>query len=435
MLSVPMFMTAFIRLPLSLFGWIALAALAVFGYRTGFNMIGGINKWIDDGEERVRAGIMGSIAAIVVWFWCHGNILFNYLEDTYVLYMNTNGKDDSSAKDYHKSLAGLGRVYADAVNQQNSTSPWQYYVATWTMFAVGAVICFLLVASCLRIRKSYKERLAAWNADTFENRFTPVSLENGVAWAASGETNYLGFKLVDHDAGGSADPWYEPFETINLHQARHDGRLNGVPGCGLESSPFDSDAIASGRSGEETLARIIVGNGLNVMSFWSLYGKDAKGEPTDKDIDCVLVGIDKLRRLHVWFVDAKNYKGGSDTKYVNVGHNADGNNMIARISKSKHALIEGNDGKPVLGTSANMADQAANWRHAPEIASAERKSYICMVSTGKDGIPDVGGLVWTGGIKCVTPKQLVDEIRECDLDDPAKIPTDVIGLFRSSLKH
>ena len=173
MLSVPMFMTAFIRLPLSLFGWIALAALAVFGYRTGFNMIGGINKWIDDGEERVRAGIMGSIAAIVVWFWCHGNILFNYLEDTYVLYMNTNGKDDSSAKDYHKSLAGLGRVYADAVNQQNSTSPWQYYVATWTMFAVGAVICFLLVASCLRIRKSYKERLAEWNADTFENRFTP----------------------------------------------------------------------------------------------------------------------------------------------------------------------------------------------------------------------------------------------------------------------
>ena len=162
MLSVPMFMTAFIRLPLSLFGWIALAALAVFGYRTGFNMIGGINKWIDDGEERVRAGIMGSIAAIVVWLWCHGNILFNYLEDTYVLYMNTNGKDDSSAKNYHKSLAGLGRVYADAVNQQNSTSPWQYYEKSKDHYLLHPETRALLEKLLKMVRDLGRERTFAY---------------------------------------------------------------------------------------------------------------------------------------------------------------------------------------------------------------------------------------------------------------------------------
>ena len=32
----------------------------------------------------------------------------------------------------------------------------------------------------------------------------------------------------------------------------------------------------------------------------------------------MLVGIDPQQQVHAWFVDAKNYKGGSDTKYVNL---------------------------------------------------------------------------------------------------------------------
>lgn len=137
----------------------------------------------------------------------------------------------------------------------------------------------------------------------------------------------------------------------------------------------------------------------------------------------------------MWFVDAKNYKGGSDTKYVNAGHDDKGLNMIVRISKSQHALVSGKDGRPYLATSENMAVQSGNWSRVPAIAKANRTSYVCMVPTGKDGCPDVDGLVWTGGVKCVTPKQLVDEIRACDLDDPSRIPADAMNLFRGALKN
>ena len=216
------------------------------------------------------------------------------------------------------------------------------------MFIVAVMLLAVLFLGYRRLYKTNKENLATWNADTFENRFSTVALENGVEWAASYEYNYLGFKLVGHDAEGSTDPWYMAFEDINLYQARYNSRLNGVPGGGLETSRFSSDTIASGRAGEETLARIIVGSNLKVVSFWSLYGKDSKGNPTDADVDCALVGVNKSGKVHVWFVDAKNYKGGSDTKYVNVGHDENGHNVIARISKSKHALISGKMENPTL---------------------------------------------------------------------------------------
>ena len=434
MLMVLRTMLLYVHLPLTLWGWLTLVAFTVGGFRIGRKPFICSQKWFDNHQERYNAESIGAAAAIVLWFWLHGCCLISDLQDNYWLYKDTEDWDGSSEKGYHKALASFGRSYAKLVVEQYNTLPWQVKLAEKIMFIVAVTLLAVLFLGYRRLCKTNKENLAAWNADTFESRFSTVALENSVEWAASYENNYLGFKLVGHDAEGSADPWYMAFEDINLYQARCNGRLNGVPGGGLEASRFDSDAIASGRAGEEALARIIVGSDLKVVSFWSLYGKDSEGNPTDADVDCVLVGVNKSGKVHVWFVDAKNYKGGSDTKYVNVGHDENGHNVITRISKFKHALISGKDGKPDLVTSENMANQFNNWRHMPGLLRANCKSYICMVPTGENGLPDVENLVWTGGIKCVTPKQLVEEIQACDLDDPSKIPAKVTELFYDSLK-
>ena len=298
------------------------------------------------------------------------------------------------------------------------------------MFIVAVMLLAVLFLGYRRLYKTNKENLATWNADTFENRFSTVALENGVEWAASYEHNYLGFKLVGHDAEGSTDPWYMAFEDINLYQARYNSRLNGVPGGGLETSRFSSDAIASGRTGEETLARIIVGSNLKVVSFWSLYGKDSKGNPTDADVDCALVGVNKSGKVHVWFVDAKNYKGGSDTKYVNVGHDENGHNVIARISKSKHALISGKNGKPNLVASENMANQFNNWRHMSGLVrrgrrcvhGRARRLHGVLLRGPNQGIPGLdepervsqesGLLFMSGPGKCPHPQLSHDSLKK-----------------------
>lgn len=435
MLMVLRTMLLYICPPLDLWELLTLAAFIVGGFLIGGKPFESGQEWFDNRRERSYAGLIGTAAGIVLWFYVHGVVLVGDMQDNYTLYMTINGRDGSSEKGYRRPLASFGRSFAEIVNQQQTTVPWQLRIARAVMMIAAVALLAILLVFYIRLYKANKGKLAAWNADTFEKRFPDVARGNGVEWATPYENNYLGFRLVDHDTAGADDPWYASFREINLHQARYDGLINGVPGGGLESSPFDSDAIASGRTGEEALARIIVGNKLNVVSFWSLYGKDGKGNPTDKDIDCALVGVDKQGKTHVWFVDAKNYKGGSDTKYVNAGHDDKGLNVIVRISKSQHALVSGKDGRPYLSTSENMAVQSGNWSRVPAIAKADRTSYVCMVPTGKDGCPDVDGLVWTGGVKCVTPKQLVDEIGACDLDDPSRIPANAMNLFRGALKN
>lgn len=125
----------------------------------------------------------------------------------------------------------------------------------------------------------------------------------------------------------------------------------------MDYSAFGNTAVQAGQQGESALARIIAYMRLNVISFWSLYGLNENRQPINADIDCVLVGIDPQQQVHAWFVDAKNYKGGSDTKYVNL----DPRNLV-RMSISRRALVKGSDGTPVVKMSENMATQRDNWR-------------------------------------------------------------------------
>ena len=142
------------------------------------------------------------------------------------------------------------------------------------------------------------------------NRLAP---RYGLVAAMSNEDSYYGWFVIDHDNGGSPDPLYEASLNANLQQERQLGKLYGDPGSGLDYSAFGNTAVQAGQQGESALARIIAYMRLNVISFWSLYGLNENRQPINADIDCVLVGIDPQQQVHAWFVDAKNYKGGSDT--------------------------------------------------------------------------------------------------------------------------
>lgn len=57
----------------------------------------------------------------------------------------------------------------------------------------------------------------------------------------------------------------------------------------------------------------------------------------------MLIGLDRNGIVRRWFVDAKNYKGGADTRYVNTEPG-----VIARVSVGQHAFIAGVNGHPDL---------------------------------------------------------------------------------------
>ena len=105
-------------------------------------------------------------------------------------------------------------------------------------------------------------------------------------------------------------------------------------------------------------------------------------------------------------MDAKNYKGGSDTKYVNL----DPRNLV-RMSISRRALIKGSDGTPVVKMSENMATQRDNWASTLETYHVAAQWMVCMVPGGHNGNPDVSEAVWPGNVRVVTPGQLVAEIQ------------------------
>lgn len=251
----------------------------------------------------------------------------------------------------------------------------------------------------------------------------------GVEKAEDGQPNYHGYKLVDNDLSSEPDPLWNTAVGVNLKEAKDRFRLYGVPGGGLSDSDFSSNEVKSGQKGETVLARMIVANCHNVVSFWSLHGLDSQGRSTVADIDCVIAGQDKQGRTHLWFVDAKNYKGGGDTAYRNIT-----STRLLRACISQHAFENGPDGRPDLELSGNMNWQRGNWNSVLNGKPIIAEWLVCMVPTTNKGVPDVAGVFWPGNIPCVTPEELVERVNAVDLDSVQNIPLDTLLMLKGRLK-
>lgn len=266
--------------------------------------------------------------------------------------------------------------------------------------------------------------------ETMELAIHAIADACGAEKALDGRPNYHGYRLVDDDLGGVPDPLWRTVATADLEQARRRWRLYGVPGGGLSESGFARGVVVSGWKGEQVLARIIVANCPNVVSFWSLYGLDDRRHRTEADIDCVIAGQDKQGRTRLWFVDAKNYKGGADTAYRNVT-----STRLLRASVGHHAFENGPDGRPDIELSGNMDWQRRNWAPLFEDRPVVAEWLVCMVPVTDKGVPDVNGVYWTGDIPCVTPEELVERVNAADLDSVQNIPLDLLELFKRQLKR
>lgn len=304
--------------------------------------------------------------------------------------------------------------------------------SAFTELFIGFIVTVVAGTLWWGIAFSYGEKTSSPNnqltldPDTELKGFAP---RYRLVAAMSNEDSYYGWFMIDHDNGGSPDPLYEASLNANLQQERQLGKLYGDPGSGLDYSAFGNTAVQAGQQGESALARIIAYMQLNVISFWSLYGLNENRQPINADIDCVLVGIDPQHQVHAWFVDAKNYKGGSDTKYVNMDVKT-----LVRFSISQRALIKGTDGKPYIHLTRNMAKQKANWQSTLTSYHIQSEWLVCMTPAGHNGTPDVSEATWPGGIRVVTPEQLVAEIRSVDLLPIDNIPQNVFEVFGSSVK-
>lgn len=332
-----------------------------------------------------------------------------------------------------------------------------------TPAVVAMVITYTLIVTLLlqllpwRAAKAYR-RIAdsSWLDKHDPGPLHDAVAEYGIEPAPPDEKTYHGYHIVTQDAskklyGASLGEAYHAAMGMNLGEAHYRGQLYGFPGSGLEQSGFDRRGISSGMLGEKILAGIIAAfnkNGnLNVIGFYSLYGLDRNGRRTNADIDCVLLGMDYEGRLHAWFVDAKYYKGGKDTKYICMG-----NSTIARISKSQHAFVTGPDGQVTLTTSSNMLHQQSMWEPLLRKHNIDAQWMICFVP-GPEGTPDVSNLQWAAdrhvrynpdspsgtsaeyqGIPVVSAAKLVGMIHAMHLADTAYIPDDAIKLFKRYVK-
>ena len=332
-----------------------------------------------------------------------------------------------------------------------------------TPAVVAMVITYTLIVTLLlqllpwRAAKAYR-RIAdsSWLDKHDPGPLHDAVTEYGIEPAPPDEMTYHGYHIVTQDAskklyGASLGEAYHAAMGMNLGEAHYRGQLYGFPGSGLEQSGFDRRGISSGMLGEKILAGIIAAfnkNGnLNVIGFYSLYGLDRNGRRTNADIDCVLLGMDYEGRLHAWFVDAKYYKGGKDTKYICMG-----NSTIARISKSQHAFVTGPDGQVTLTTSSNMLHQQSMWEPLLRKHNIDAQWMICFVP-GPEGTPDVSNLQWAAdrhvrynpdspsgtsaeyqGIPVVSAAKLVGIIHAMHLADTAYIPDDAIKLFKRYVK-
>ncbi|PAU66878.1 hypothetical protein [Bifidobacterium criceti] len=299
--------------------------------------------------------------------------------------------------------------------------------------AIAAIIRFFPFLRALRLQPQIQAQRIA-EEQRIHDHMPSVMFRRAVERfqlvpAVSGEPEFRGYAMVASDGEGQSDPLYERANRYSLSKARNEHRLFGNPGVGLKSSDFGDAQIHSGLYGERMLANIIASSGLHVVSFWSLYGKDAHGSRTDADIDAVIIGVGRNGQLYAWFVDAKNYKGGSDTAYVNIA-----DDTLARISISKHAFVSGSDGRADVHMSTNMIAQCRHWRPYLEQYGIMSDWLVCMVPTGKSGAPHVEDVHWPGGVPAMSPETLLARIASLDLADPANIPTDVIRFFTGNLK-
>ncbi|WP_190972535.1 hypothetical protein [Bifidobacterium myosotis] len=244
------------------------------------------------------------------------------------------------------------------------------------------------------------------------------------------DAGWRGWRVADRDAGGPDDPLMAVARMADPTPLERAGRIRGRAGAGLETSGFDADRIAAGGAGERNLGLMVMGANPPVVSWWSLYGMDADGGRSDADIDAVFVGVRPDGRHIAWFVDAKAYKGGADTAYAN----ADDRHLL-RVSRRRHALVTGADGRPWIALSPNMAIQRERWEPVLERLGVESRWLVCMTPAGRTGTPDVTAAVWPGGIRCTAAGPLLDDIRAAGLADPAGIRPDVIRLFDARLKR
>lgn len=243
---------------------------------------------------------------------------------------------------------------------------------------------------------------------------------------------FHGWRTIRTDTGGTpSDRWDVIAEqgATNMESLRKTGRMHGRPGGGLTMTGFGTDREQSGRSGEERLAQILAGSDLPILTYWSLSGLDEDGLPVDADIDCVILGVDRRDHVRAWFVDAKNYKGTNDTAYINLNEDS-----IARVSICGRAFVNGGDGTPYMMLSGNMAWQRANWARVLERRGIVSEWLICAVPHAGKEAPNMGGAVWPGGIRAVTPEVLVSMLRSQLKEGPCRIPLDTLDLFRQQLK-
>lgn len=183
--------------------------------------------------------------------------------------------------------------------------------------------------------------------------------------------------------------------------------------------------------GESLLARAIMAGRPRVLSWWSLYGFDECLRLSDSDIDCVLVGIRPDGRPVAWFVDAKRYKGGSDTSYVNVDawH-------LARVSRARRAFVLDSAGRAWTSMSPNMWEQRERWQGLLARYGVVSYWVVCVTPPGGHGTPDMTTAVWPGGVTCMdipSLRAMVDSV--CVPDMFAAIPPGLVSLLDSHIKY
>lgn len=256
----------------------------------------------------------------------------------------------------------------------------------------------------------------------------PVAARYGIMPDARG---WMGWRCVTHDAGGMGDNIRGVAATVDLNGLAAYGLVRGVPGSGLEDSSFTADQIGAGIWGESLLARAIMAGRPRVLSWWSLYGFDECLRLSDSDIDCVLVGIRPDGRPVAWFVDAKRYKGGSDTSYVNVDawH-------LARVSRARRAFVLDSEGRAWTSMSPNMWEQRERWQGLLARYGVVSYWVVCVTPPGGHGTPDMTTAVWPGGVTCMdipSLRAMVDSV--CVPDMFAAIPPGLVSLLDSHIKY
>lgn len=293
------------------------------------------------------------------------------------------------------------------------------------IFAVWVGFCFLIGMGIGRVIR----------------RQTPVRLRNTSEPTAKATANvatrcgirpdplgWMGWATVTRDTGGMPDPLMDiieesPYVDTGWH-------MRGNPGVGLESSDFDQNAVDAGEYGERVLAGAVRSIQPPVLSWWSLYGMDEHGNLTDADIDCILMGLKPDGRPVAWFVDAKRYKGGSDTSYVNVDEN-----KLVRISRSQRAFVIGSDGLPWIRMTDNMAVQRQHWSRLLRSFNVESYWVVCAIP-GSDGAPDMRSAVWPGGITCMDMQSLLAHVNAtCVPGGEAMLPPRLVAEIDTRLKR